>query len=108
MMTLSSLTIFILISSAITVVLSRGFIFESAKKWLLGKVKSIYLEYLLTCPMCMGFWIGVTLSLMVNMEIYDLRVIDNILAGFLCSAYSIALDRIIYRPIITNEEKTND
>lgn len=106
-MILQDIIIFILVSSAITVVLCRGFIFETPKKWILDEIKSIYLEYLLTCPMCMGFWVGIILSGLIDFKIYNIPIIDNILAGFLCSAYAITLDRIIYRPIITNEEKTN-
>jgi hypothetical protein len=97
-MTLSEIIIFILVSSAITVVLARGFIFEAPKNWILGKVKSVYLDYLLTCPMCMGFWVGLILSFITNFKIYGLPVLDNVFAGFLCSAYAITLDRIIYRP----------
>ena len=97
-MALEGTLLFILVSTSLTEVLSRAFILEAPKNALIRKFKSVHLEYLLTCPMCLGFWVGASMAAVIDLEIYGLSFfLDYILAGFLCSAFSTVLDRIIYK-----------
>jgi mannose/fructose/N-acetylgalactosamine-specific phosphotransferase system component IIC len=102
------LLVFMITSSSVSEVLARGFIFEGLKKWILSGVGNkfkVYLEYLLTCPMCIGFWVGYFLALFMNIRIIPCAFVDGVLAGFISAASSMVLDRIIYREEQSKEKK---
>jgi len=59
--TLATLLIWILVSFGITLSVTRGKIFDPIRQRAL-KINST-LGQLLQCPMCLGFWVGIFLSL---------------------------------------------
>jgi hypothetical protein len=93
---LSEVILFILIGSSTATVLAGAELLDKPKRWILSKVKSKFLEYFLTCSMCVGFWVGQLFYIYGNYNFHN-GMLDVIFAGFLCSAFSALLDRLIYR-----------
>jgi hypothetical protein len=40
----------------LTIIMSSGQIFEKTREWISGKSK--FIGELVSCPMCLGFWVG--------------------------------------------------
>jgi len=56
------LLVFICICWGLTNIVSKGRVFEPLRK-VIGKFpKLFYFSYLIDCPMCLGFWVGMLMS----------------------------------------------
>jgi hypothetical protein len=70
------LLLFILAGFGVTTIITKGDIFEPLRNWLDNGEESIYDNFfgiLITCPLCVGFWVGVIQSL-----IFDSPVLSNL------------------------------
>ena len=79
----------ILAGIGLTFILKQGRIFDEIRLFLSSK--SELLKYLLSCAMCLGFWSGLLISLLVNPE-----PVWMILCAFTVSILSYCLQLIIY------------
>lgn len=96
---LETILVFIMLFCPVTLVLTRGYIFQNTKNWIIGKapqVADVYLDYLFNCAMCAGFWVGIAGWFVYPIKVVASDFINCVLAGFVCSAFSILLDRFIY------------
>ncbi len=73
-------------------ILKDSYIFCTPREYL--KSKSKYLKRLLSCSMCLGFWIGVLLSLLVYLDSYCLNL-NLIYYPFAVSAFCWFLDSLL-------------
>ncbi len=104
-------------------ILKYGFIFESARCFIKSKATSfnktlgIYIEKLLECSQCLGFWCGFILFLLANFleDNYNLLIFYSILFGFISSITCYIsdlitgfLDEMIYKLQQENEQKKSD
>ena len=90
-------------------IIKDSYIFHSQREWL--KSKSEKLNKLLSCGMCIGFWVGVLLSIF---EFYFLNFKENIfLNPFASSAFCWFFDSVLdmiqeqYVKLKTEREKNN-
>ena len=87
-----NLLIFILISYGLTQILCYGKIFDKIRP------KTGFFGELLSCSMCTGFWVGLTLWIMqplTNLYHFDNCVLTGFLLGCLSSGTSYLLDKIV-------------
>lgn len=93
------LATFIIVSMSLTVVLARAEVLEYIKGYIIMHV-SVKMEKplgsLMYCSQCMGFWIGIILSIFLGPSLSGIPGVDNILLGFVSSYFSSLGDRIIY------------
>jgi|ETNvirnome_2_300_1030623.scaffolds.fasta_scaffold01919_5 hypothetical protein len=83
--TLADLIVWTLVSFGITLCVTRGKILHPIREKILRT--STHLGQLVQCPMCFGFWVGVSLSLLWR------SVSGNcILDGF----YSLSINSLLY------------
>lgn len=59
------LVIYVLICWGLTNVITKGKIFEPIRNFFFDTPKLHFLSDLFNCPMCLGFWIGIGLSLLL-------------------------------------------
>ena len=86
---------FILVCWGFTHILVKGKIFDGPRDWLI--VKSQFLEGILTCHQCCGFWVGmVVYSFLNNPPDYFILPINFILYGFLSSGCVSIINAINY------------
>lgn len=79
-----NLILFILVSVSVTNIITSEFIFEKPREWwmkLFGWNEK--LKYLITCPICLGFWVGLALSFPFGIEWYIAPFITSIMAKLL-------------------------
>lgn len=95
------LLIFILSGASLTVLLARGDIFDGIKYAILLRLPKCiesHAENLLYCPTCIGFWVGICLSVvMINPIVTTLYCLDNILAGAVISISASWVDKLIFK-----------
>lgn len=69
---MSELLIFIFLTCGVTFIITQEYIFEGFRNlWCKCLWFSKHLQYLITCPVCLGFWVGLVFSftpLFPNME----------------------------------------
>ena len=102
---MNDMIIFILVFSSLSILLAKGEIFDPIKEIILKHIPSFIDEYvatLLTCSMCIGFWIGLIGSFIYDMTWLQLvsgKIQSHLLAGPLISVTSIAIDKFIFKDI---------
>lgn len=79
------LFIFILVSVSITNIITSEFIFEDFRNWWEEKLfpKSKKLKYLISCPVCTGFWIGLFTSFLFGIPFWIAPFITSIFCKLL-------------------------
>lgn len=113
--------IYLLIAAiGLTFILKYGFIFENSRNFIKNKAINInetlglYVEKLLSCAQCLGFWSGFTIFLLTGIleQSYNLILYYSILFGFISSFMSYLFDLIteyideqIYKLKYENEQK---
>jgi ABC-type dipeptide/oligopeptide/nickel transport system permease component len=113
--------IYLLIAAiGLTFILKYGFIFESSRNFIKNKAINInitlglYIEKLLSCAQCLGFWSGFTIFLLTGIleQTYNLVLYYSILFGFISSFMSYLFDLVteyiderIYKLKYENEQK---
>lgn len=113
--------IYLLIAAiGLTFILKYGFIFESSRNFIkskainINKTLGLYIEKLLSCAQCLGFWSGFTIFLLTGIleQSYNLVLYYSILFGFISSFVSYLFDLIteyideqIYKLKYENEQK---
>lgn len=110
----------IIAAIGLLLILKYGFIFDKPRKFIKDKAFSInntlgiYIEKLLSCSQCLGFWCGFIIFLLTNIleQNYHYIIYYSILFGFITSLIGniidmliTYLDEVIYK--IQNESKTN-
>lgn len=101
-------------------ILKYGFIFEKSRIFIKNKAKAInttlgtYIEKLLSCAQCLGFWSGFIIFLLSGIleQDYNLLLYYSILFGFISSVASYIsdllteyLDEKIYKLKQENESR---
>lgn len=95
-----TIIIFLFLSGAITIGLTRSELLDEVKEKLISFLPlglDRYIGTLLFCTQCLGFWIGLILSIFISpswIGIYP--VVDNILAAFAASYISTLMDLVVY------------
>lgn len=113
--------IFLLIAAVgLTFILKYGFIFESSRNFIknkavnINKTLGLYIEKLLSCSQCLGFWGGFIIFLLNGIleQNYNLLLYYSILFGFISSITSYIsdllteyLDEKIYKIKQENESR---
>lgn len=103
-----NLTIY-LSSLGLVWILKDSYIFFAPREYL--KSKSKYLERLLSCSMCLGFWVGVLLSLLVYLDSYCLSL--NLIyypfsVSAFCWFFDSLLDLIQYQAALSKNKFENE
>ena len=99
---MNDLVIYLLAMCSLTLVLAKGDILEPAKMWIVRKAPKRFeheLAIMLTCSMCIGFWVGFCSSLIVGFDGFALMFGDRIghfLAGTIVGSISSVVDKIAY------------
>lgn len=88
--------IFLAILSSITLIFSKGIIFDAPKQWIIIHVPD-YMEWFLSnlfeCSMCSGFWIGMIGSFVLSPAWIGYGCpFNHFFAGCLVSVLSRAID----------------
>ena len=91
----TDLLVWILIAFGITISVTHGKIFNSFRNWI-GE-KSTFLGDLVRCPMCLGFWVGILLSVT-----WQGVTACPILDGFLSLATCFGLYSVIWAIALKN------
>lgn len=78
----------ILAAVGATVIIVYGTIFETPRNWL--KRKHSILREFLSCSMCIGLWVGICLSFLVNID-----YVQHIFIGLASSAASWLYDSVV-------------
>ena len=99
--TLSHLLLLILAGSGVTYILMYGSILATPRRLLAQRTDSISqkLIELIQCPICLGFWVGVLMELVLKANLVALTprpfyaLVSLFLAGALVSCSSNILDR---------------
>lgn len=79
-----NLVLFILVSVSVTNIITSEFIFEPIREaWMRWFDRWEKLKYLITCPICLGFWVGLALSFPFGIEWYIAPFITSIMAKLL-------------------------
>jgi hypothetical protein len=86
---------FLLTSWGLTHILVKGKIFDSPRNWLI--IKSQFMEGVLTCHQCCGFWAGMILYFMFkDLPDYFYWYTDFIFWGFISSGFNSIMNGLIY------------
>lgn len=93
----------ILASIGLLLILKYGFIFSAPREFIKGKAYSInntlglYIEKLLSCSQCLGFWSGFIIFLLTGIleQSYHLLLYYSILFGFITSFICNVVDMLI-------------
>jgi hypothetical protein len=90
-------------------ILKDSYIFYAPREYL--KSKSKYLERLLSCSMCLGFWIGVFISFLIYLESPCLNL--NLLyypfaVSAFCWFFDSLLDLIQYQAALSKNKFKNE
>lgn len=90
-------------------IIKDSFIFCAPREYL--KSKSKYLKRLLSCSMCLGFWVGVLLSLLVYLDSYCLSL--NLIyypfsVSAFCWFFDSLLDLIQYQSALSKNKFENE
>lgn len=90
-------------------ILKDSYIFYAPREYL--KSKSKYLERLLSCSMCLGFWVGVFLSSLIYLESLCLNL--NLLCypfavSAFCWFFDSLLDLIQYQAALSKNKFKNE
>lgn len=91
---------FIIPQCSVAVCLAKADLLEPLKIKLLKKFKpsmSEYIEILLNCPMCLGFWVGVLNSLANIYPPSWSRINMLLVSPFMVAVGSAILDRLAFR-----------
>lgn len=95
--------VFIIVTSAITIGISRGYLLDGLKDWIIKKIPNRFVLIerevgkLLFCSQCVGFWVGIIMSIFMNPEWVGIfPVVNNIIAGFVTSLFSSMFDFAIF------------
>lgn len=96
---MNPIVMFILISVSCTITLVRAEILERPKGWIIDSLP-VKLEKLvgsfLYCSQCLGFWVGIAISLILNVWITEIPVLDQVMLGMVSSYLSSIGDRLVY------------
>lgn len=110
----------ILASVGLLLILKYGFIFNVPREFIKNKAAKInntlgvYIEKLISCSQCLGFWCGFVIFLLTGIleQNYNLLIYYSILFGFVSSLCSYLIDLIttyiderIYKLQKENESK---
>lgn len=97
---LFNLLAFIIPQCALSVCLAKADLLEPLKRLVLKKFKGVlaeYVEILLFCPMCLGFWVGALTSI-ANIYPFSISRFSMLLqCPFLVAVGSAILDRLAFR-----------
>ena len=100
---MSNVAIFILACWGLTHLIVSGKILERPRNWLI--IKSPFLEGLLTCYQCTGFWTGIILAFYWTNDLWHVLLMACISSGavsFINSAYVLLITSI------SNKQKSQD
>lgn len=67
-----------------TLIITKSILFKSIREWVTKK--SMFLGEGISCPMCVGFWMGIIVYLL---NVYDLSIFIKGLSGSIVSYYVI-------------------
>ena len=96
---MNNLLMFILACVGCTVTLVRADILSKPKQMiidLLPRPLEKPIASLITCSQCLGFWVGIILSFLIDVEISGIIGVNTILLGFTSSYFSLLGDRVVY------------
>ena len=80
------LIVFLLASYGVTNIVTSGKIFERLREWV--DRRSSIVGYWLHCPMCMGLWVGVSLSIAGLGAVSGIgKIRQDIISGFVASGW---------------------
>ena len=111
----------ILASIGLLLILKYGFIFSAPREYIKNKANSInntlgkYIDTLLSCSQCLGFWSGFIIFLLTGIleQDYHLLIYYSVLFGFITSficnivdMLMMLLDEKIFKLQMENESKT--
>ena len=68
------LTLFGLVG--LTIIISAGAIFEKPREWILSKSK--FFGELISCPMCLGFWVGLSYAVLYSENLFILSGLTSL------------------------------
>jgi hypothetical protein len=87
--------LFLLTSWGLTHILVKGKIFENQRNWLI--IKSQFLEGVLTCHQCCGFWVGMILyPFFKDLPDCFYLYVDFVFWGFISSGFNSVMNGVIY------------
>lgn len=87
--------IFLLACWGLTHILVKGKIFETPRNWLI--IQSQFIEGILTCHQCCGFWIGLLLFFVTkNLPNFFLPFIDCIIWGCISSGVCAMCNGVLF------------
>lgn len=87
----------------LTLIVKYGFILQVPREWVKNKAHSInptfglYIEKLLSCSQCLGFWCGFFIFLLYSLseQSYDWIILYSVFFGFATSFLSNSLDMLL-------------
>ena len=87
----------------LTLIIKYGFILQVPREWVKNKARSInatfglYIEKLLNCAQCLGFWCGFFVFLLASLseQSYDWLILYSAFFGFATSFLSNSLDMLL-------------
>lgn len=85
-----NLLYFILISYGITNIVAKEAIFSVIR----SKITNKFLKSMISCPTCLGFWIGLLLFPLIPLNITSFYVINWLLSGFISSGINNLIDNL--------------
>ncbi len=65
---------FILINAGISIIITKGYIFEWIKVYF--KTRSMFFYMLFKCPLCMGFWTSLFAIHFTGVDIFSMEIKD--------------------------------
>ena len=92
---MTTILIFLLTSWGLTHILVKGSIFDKPRNWLM--IKSGFMQGVLTCHQCCGFWAGMLLFLCFrDLPQYFHPYIGFLFWGFISSGFNAFMNGLIY------------
>ena len=87
----------------LTLIIKYGFILQVPREWVKNKARFIssilgtYVEKLLSCSQCLGFWCGFFVFLLnsISEQSYDWIILYSVFFGFATSFLSNSLDMLL-------------
>lgn len=99
---IASLLRFLIICASIAVCFARWSILEKPKEFVIRIIPSRYpyverfVGELLYCAQCIGFWIGILLSIYLEPTWINMAGLDHIVSGAVSSFTATLFDRAVY------------
>lgn len=95
--------ILLLAGIGLTLIVKYGFILQTPREWVKNKAHfisptlGVYIQKLLSCSQCLGFWCGFFVFLLhsISEQSYDWIILYSIFFGFATSFLSNSLDMLL-------------